>query len=78
MVGHRLVEALRARDTDGSLRITVLAEETDAPRRRAPRAILLTLGSVGVAGSLLVFTALRAVGDDASDRNAAVPIGAFS
>ena len=30
MVGHRLVEALRARDTDGSWRITVLAEETDA------------------------------------------------
>ena len=30
MVGHRLVEALRARDTDGSLRITVLAEEADA------------------------------------------------
>ncbi|HYB35060.1 MAG TPA: nitrite reductase large subunit NirB [Mycobacterium sp.] len=30
MVGHRLVEALRARDTDGSLRITVLAEESNA------------------------------------------------
>ena len=30
MVGHRLVEALRARDTAGSLRITVLAEEADA------------------------------------------------
>lgn len=30
MVGHRLVEALRARDTDGSWRITVLAEESDA------------------------------------------------
>jgi nitrite reductase (NADH) large subunit len=30
MVGHRLVEALRARDTDGSWQITVLAEETDA------------------------------------------------
>ena len=30
MVGHRLVEALRARDTVGSLRITVLAEEADA------------------------------------------------
>jgi nitrite reductase (NADH) large subunit len=29
-VGHRLVEALRARDTDGSWQITVLAEETDA------------------------------------------------
>ncbi len=30
MVGHRLVEALRARDTEGSWRITVLAEEADA------------------------------------------------
>ncbi|MBO0866047.1 MAG: FAD-dependent oxidoreductase, partial [Mycobacterium sp.] len=30
MVGHRFVEALRARDTDGSWRITVLAEESDA------------------------------------------------
>jgi nitrite reductase (NADH) large subunit len=30
MVGHRLVEALRARDTDGSWRITVLAEESSA------------------------------------------------
>lgn len=30
MVGHRLVEAVRARDADGSLRITVLAEEGDA------------------------------------------------
>ena len=30
MVGHRFVEALRARDTDGSWRITVLAEEADA------------------------------------------------
>ena len=30
MVGHRFVEALRARDTAGSLRITVLAEEADA------------------------------------------------
>ncbi|SPM39088.1 NAD(P)H-nitrite reductase, large subunit [Mycobacterium numidiamassiliense] len=30
MVGHRLVEALRARDTDGYWQITVLAEETDA------------------------------------------------
>src|ERR1700759_8995 len=30
MVGHRLVEALRARDADGTWRITVLAEETDA------------------------------------------------
>jgi nitrite reductase (NADH) large subunit len=30
MVGHRLVEALRARDTEGSWRITVLAEESNA------------------------------------------------
>ncbi|KAA1251941.1 nitrite reductase large subunit [Mycobacterium simiae] len=30
MVGHRLVEALRARDTDGCWRITVLGEEADA------------------------------------------------
>ena len=30
MVGHRLVEALRARDNAGSWRITVLAEEADA------------------------------------------------
>ena len=30
MVGHRLVEALRARDTGGSWRITVFAEEADA------------------------------------------------
>jgi nitrite reductase (NADH) large subunit len=29
MVGHRLVEALRARDTEGAWRITVLAEESD-------------------------------------------------
>jgi len=30
MVGHRLVEAIRARDGEGSWRITVLAEEGDA------------------------------------------------
>jgi nitrite reductase (NADH) large subunit len=30
MVGHRLVEALRARDTESTWRITVLAEESDA------------------------------------------------
>ena len=30
MVGHRFVEALRARDTEGSWRVTVLAEEPDA------------------------------------------------
>lgn len=30
MVGHRFVEALRARDTEGRWRITVFAEEADA------------------------------------------------
>jgi urea carboxylase system permease len=45
-------------DTAGSL-----AEETDDPRRRAPRAILLSLLAVGIAGSLLAFTAIRAVGN---------------
>jgi nitrite reductase (NADH) large subunit len=30
MVGHRFVEALRSRDSDGAWRVTVLAEETDA------------------------------------------------
>src|SRR6478609_5772081 len=30
MVGHRFVEAVRARDTEGRWRITVLAEESDA------------------------------------------------
>ena len=30
MVGHRFVEALRARDTEGAWRIVVLGEETDA------------------------------------------------
>src|SRR4051812_26710326 len=30
MVGHRFVEALRARDSDASWRVTVLAEESDA------------------------------------------------
>ncbi|HEX7427372.1 MAG TPA: FAD-dependent oxidoreductase, partial [Mycobacterium sp.] len=30
MVGHRFVEALRARDTEAAWRITVLAEEPDA------------------------------------------------
>lgn len=30
MVGHRFVEAMRARDTEGTWRITVLAEEADA------------------------------------------------
>ena len=30
MVGHRFVEALRARDTEGTWRVTVLSEEADA------------------------------------------------
>ena len=34
MVGHRLVEALCARDSGGSWRITVLAEEGDAAYER--------------------------------------------
>ena len=45
-------------DTAGTL-----AEETDDPRRRAPKAILLALASVGVGGSALVFVALRAAPD---------------
>ena len=45
-------------DTAGSL-----AEETDDPRTLAPRAILWALGSVGIAGSVLVFVALRAAPD---------------
>ena len=31
MVGHRFVEAMRARDTEASWRITVLAEEQTLP-----------------------------------------------
>ena len=34
MVAHRLVEALRARDTEGAWRVTVLAEEDRAPYDR--------------------------------------------
>ncbi len=45
-------------DTAGTL-----AEETDDPRRRAPRAILLAISAVGLAGTLLVLTALRAAPD---------------
>jgi urea carboxylase system permease len=45
-------------DTAGSL-----AEETDDPRRRAPRAILGALAAVGVAGALLILAALRAAPD---------------
>ena len=45
-------------DTAGSL-----AEETDDPKKLAPRAILWALGSVGIAGSALVFVAIRAAPD---------------
>jgi urea carboxylase system permease len=45
-------------DTAGAL-----AEETDDPRRKAPRAILGALAAVGVAGTLLIIVALRAAPD---------------
>ncbi|HEU5117949.1 MAG TPA: amino acid permease [Isosphaeraceae bacterium] len=45
-------------DTAGSL-----AEETDNPRRRAPRAILGSLASVGLVGALLILGALRSSPD---------------
>jgi urea carboxylase system permease len=45
-------------DTAGAL-----AEETWAPRRRAPRAILQALGAAGCAGGLLLLVALMAAGD---------------
>jgi urea carboxylase system permease len=45
-------------DTAGAL-----AEETDDPRRRAPRAILGSLAAVGLAGALLIVGALRAAPD---------------
>jgi urea carboxylase system permease len=45
-------------DTAGTL-----AEETADPRRRAPRAILTALISVGIAGALLIVGALRAAVD---------------
>lgn len=47
-------------DTAGSL-----AEETDNPRRRAPRAILGALASVGLVGLLLILGTMRAVADPA-------------
>lgn len=50
-------------DTAGSL-----AEETEDPRRRAPRAILGALASVGLVGGLLIVTALCAVGDPGDPR----------
>jgi len=45
-------------DTAGSL-----AEETEDPRRRAPRAILGALAAVGLAGALLILAALMAAPD---------------
>jgi urea carboxylase system permease len=45
-------------DTAGAL-----AEETDDPRRKAPRAILGALAAVGVAGTLLIVAALCAAPD---------------
>ena len=45
-------------DTAGAL-----AEETDDPRRKAPRAILGSLAAVGLAGALLIVGALRAAPD---------------
>ena len=45
-------------DTAGAL-----AEETDDPRRKAPRAILGSLAAVGLAGGLLILVALRAAPD---------------
>jgi amino acid transporter len=45
-------------DTAGSL-----AEETNDPRRRGPRAILMALGAAGVAGMLLLLFALMSAKD---------------
>ena len=45
-------------DTAGTL-----AEETEDPRRRAPRAILGALAAVGISGLLLILAALRAAPD---------------
>ncbi len=45
-------------DTAGAL-----AEETDDPRRKAPRAILGALAAVGLAGTLLILVALKAAPD---------------
>ena len=47
-------------DTAGTL-----AEETDQPRRRAPRAILQALAAAGLAGALLIVSAILAVSDPA-------------
>jgi urea carboxylase system permease len=67
-VGPFLAAALMASyvmygfDTAGSL-----AEETLAPRRNAPRAILLALASAALAGALLMLFAMMAVSDLRSD-----------
>ena len=55
MVGHRFVEALRARDTEGSWRVTVLAEEADAAYDRVGLTSYRKLGpgSTGTAGQRL-------------------------
>jgi urea carboxylase system permease len=45
-------------DTAGTL-----AEETDQPRRRAPRAILTALGAAALAGALLILCGILAVSD---------------
>lgn len=51
MVGHRFVEALRARDTEGRWRITVFAEEADAAYDRVGLTSYTELGprAAGVA-----------------------------
>jgi nitrite reductase (NADH) large subunit len=60
MVGHRLVEALRARDTDGTLWITVLAEEADAAYDR----VGLTSYTESWDRSLLALPGNEYVGDE--------------
>ena len=47
-------------DTAGTL-----AEETDEPRRRAPRAMLQALAAAGLSGGLLIFCGILAVSDPA-------------
>jgi nitrite reductase (NADH) large subunit len=70
MVGHRFVEALRARDSDGSWRVTVLAEEVDAAYDR-----------VGLTGytehwnrDLLALPGNDYVGDDLVDLRLGSPV----
>ncbi|QEH34141.1 Putrescine importer PuuP [Aquisphaera giovannonii] len=57
-------------DTAGTL-----AEETTAPRRRAPRAILRALLAAGVAGGLLIAAGLMAADDPTSSRLSAIDGG---